>query len=214
MPDDTELLTFSSTIRTRFGSLQQSRALLVALSGIDGSGKGYIARKLEVMLRARGLKVANIGIDPWQNLPNIRISDSNSGPHFYHNAMRFEALFRDLLLPLKQDRNVKITMDYMEQTASQFSPFTYEHSDIDIILVEGIFLFQPSWFHEFDMSIWVDCLETTALKRAIARNQEGVSEEALVAEYHQIYFPAQHYHRHQDNPTQLAEFLFNNDSEF
>lgn len=213
MPQNTDLPFLVAEIQSRYHALQQQGALLVAVSGIDGSGKGFVSKQLEQMLQEGGLAVANIGIDPWQNLPDVRLCDTNSGPHFYHNAMRFEALFDTLVLPLKQNRSVTVSMDYMEQTADVFRPHNYHYSDIDIVLLEGIFLLQPRWLAQFDLSIWVNCSEATALRRAIARNQEGLSEAELVAEYHKIYFPAQHFHNQLDKPQELADFILDNDAE-
>jgi putative protein kinase ArgK-like GTPase of G3E family len=42
-------------------------AFTLAISGIDASGKGYITKLVQEELERRGLKVANINIDPWQN---------------------------------------------------------------------------------------------------------------------------------------------------
>lgn len=197
-------------IESRFQDKVHSGALLVAISGIDASGKGYISNMLTASLNNSGYKVANVGIDPWQNLPKIRLSKVNAGEHFYHNAIRFDALFQQLLLPLKKQRSVTATMDYMQQTENEFHPYTYHYQDIDIILVEGIFLLQSRWLAYYDLSIWVDCSESTALKRAIKRNQEGLSEADLVTEYETIYFPAQRFHDLQDSPRSLAEIHFDN----
>ena len=42
----------------------KSSLFTVAISGIDGSGKGYITRLLQEKLETKGYKVANINIDP------------------------------------------------------------------------------------------------------------------------------------------------------
>ena len=39
-------------------------SLLMAVSGIDGAGKDFVARQLARLLRHRGLRVAEIGVDP------------------------------------------------------------------------------------------------------------------------------------------------------
>ena len=45
----------------------------VAISGIDASGKGYVAKLLEDELRMQGLRVATIHLDPWQNPITVRL---------------------------------------------------------------------------------------------------------------------------------------------
>ena len=52
--------------------LAPERSVLAALSGIDGSGKGFVAARIADALAARGLRVASINIDAWLNLPQVR----------------------------------------------------------------------------------------------------------------------------------------------
>ena len=73
-----------------------ARALLVGLSGIDASGKGYLATKLENLLCQAGLKVALIGIDGWLNLPHVRFSMARPGEHFYEHGIRLAEMFEQL----------------------------------------------------------------------------------------------------------------------
>src|SRR4051812_1160058 len=47
-------------------------AMLVGVSGIDGSGKGYVAGRLVTALVALGLRAEVINLDGWLNLPPVR----------------------------------------------------------------------------------------------------------------------------------------------
>lgn len=80
--------------------IPRQRSVLVAVSGIDASGKGRIAARIVAGLRARGIGVANINVDGWLNLPRKRFNPANPGEHFYLNAIRFDELFSQLVLPL------------------------------------------------------------------------------------------------------------------
>src|SRR5262249_15904213 len=66
-----------------------NRAVLVGISGIDGSGKGFVTAKLAKTLRAKSLNVAVISADDWLNLPKVCINPDNYAEHFYENAIRF-----------------------------------------------------------------------------------------------------------------------------
>ena len=48
------------------------RARLIAVSGIDGSGKGYVSARLAEKLAGKGFRVAVIAADGWLNLPHVR----------------------------------------------------------------------------------------------------------------------------------------------
>ena len=51
----------------------------------------------------------------------------------------------------------------------------------------------------------------TAIERALARNQEGLSTEEIIKDYHNIYFAAQKIHLATDNPRSRCDFIFLND---
>ena len=186
------------------------KPMLAAVSGIDSSGKGYISAKLAASLDSAGYKVASLGVDPWQNLPHVRMCKENAGVHFYHNAVRQTEMFEKLVLPLKEHGSINVSAQVVEQTSEAFMHREYLFQNIDIILLEGIFLFQAQWMPHYDCSVWIQCNEKLALQRALKRNQEGLDSSELIAEYQSIYFPAQKYHQQQDNPQQLADFLLIN----
>ena len=60
----------------------RNRAVLVGISGIDGSGKGFVSAKLADALRAKPLNVALISADDWLNLPNVCLNRDNYAEHF------------------------------------------------------------------------------------------------------------------------------------
>jgi uridine kinase len=45
------------------------------------------------------------------------------------------------------------------------------------------------------------------LQRAIARNQEGLSEREIIRDYNTIYFPAQNIHFERDDPKAVATWV-------
>ena len=77
------------------------RSVLVAISGIDSSGKGYITAKIFDSLKAKGLNVVVINGDGWLNLPKRRFSSHKPAEHFYINAFRFREMFTQLVLRLR-----------------------------------------------------------------------------------------------------------------
>jgi uridine kinase len=116
--------------------------MLVGISGIDASGKGYLIRLLNERLRAKGLNTAVINIDGWLNLPQVRFEPDDPTANFYSNAIRFDEMFDRLVLPLRENRSITLTADFTEETAAEYRKHNYCFDDIDIILLEGIFLFK------------------------------------------------------------------------
>jgi len=188
------------------------QAILVAISGIDGSGKGYLTNKIASLLLKRGLNIANINLDGWLNLPDKRFSKINSAEHFYRYAIRFEELFGQLVFPLRNRRSIYLEADFMEETATEYRKHIYSFEQVDVILLEGIYLLKHQFQSYYDLSFWIDCSFETALERAIARSQEGLSPEETIQAYQRIYFPAQTIHFEIDRPQRSAIARINNDS--
>src|SRR5206468_11946319 len=67
-----------------------------------------------------------------------------------------------------------------------------------------IFLLKHAFQLYYDFSCWIDCSFDTALERAIARGQEGLSPEDTTHAYRTIYFPAQEIHFQRDDPRAAA----------
>jgi uridine kinase len=209
--DHTSLDAISTRIVDITRGLRRQRSALVAVTGIDGSGKGYLALRFSQILQRADLRVGLINIDGWLNLPSVRFSEMNPAQNFYEHAIRFDELFEPLVLPLKANRYAKVEADFAEETASAYRRQTFSFDDIDVILLEGIYLLKRRFQHLYDLSIWIDCTFETALERAIKRGQEGLPPDEVTRAYQTIYFPAQRIHFEIDRPQQAASIVFPND---
>ena len=198
-------------ILDRRASVPENRSLLVGISGIDGCGKGFIARQIEARLAQRAVASAVINVDGWLNLPDKRFDRNAPAQTFYERAIRFDEFFSDLVIPLRDQRSVYLVADLVEETAKQYRKHIYNFRNVAVILVEGIFLFKREYRRLFDLAIWVDCSFPTALARALERSQEGLPPAKTIAAYGTIYFPAQEIHFKQDNPRAAADLIYDND---
>lgn len=191
--------------------IDRRRAVLVAVSGIDASGKGYLSHKLTQELQEHGWQVALLNVDGWLRLPHERFSAAEPARHFYTHAIRFEQMFAQLVLPLREQRCVDVEMDFAEETASSYRRQRYRFADVDVILLEGIYLLKEAYRQLYDLSIWIECSFETALKRAVARAQEGLTPAETIRAYQTIYFPAQRLHFEFDAPMRAADIILRND---
>ena len=191
----------------------RGRALLVAISGIDGSGKSTLASEMAELLEGRGLRPARITLDPWHTPWPMRYDAADPGRHFYRHAFRFDELFARLIAPLRERRSVTLTLDLIRLVDDAWVPHTYDFADVDVILLEGIFLLRRDLRGRYDLAFWVECSFETALARALARNQEGQSEARLRDDYARIYFAAQRHHIALDAPAEAADgVIWNGDT--
>ena len=207
-----EYASVISAIIEKRKPLSLQRALLVGISGIDAAGKGFVTARIADWLEKRGIKLAVISADGWLNLPHVRFHQQVPAKHFYENAIRFDEMFERVVLPLRDARNANVESDFAEETATTFRKHRYAFRNIDIILLEGIFLFKPMCRDHFDLKIWIDCSFATALRRAMARGQEGLPPAETINAFETIYFPAQRIHLARDNPRKAADCIFANDT--
>ena len=176
-----DLVTIIQEKRERSAAASRSqvksiKSLLVAISGLDGSGKGYVTQKITQEINKQGLKVIAINIDPWLNPPEKRFSVQNPGEHFYHHAFFFEDLFEQLIYPFQNQRAIYLKKTLTGQFGTPFEQI-YDFQDVDVILLEGIFLLGRSLRANYDLAFWIECSFETALARALQRNQEKLSPQ-------------------------------------
>jgi uridine kinase len=190
--------------------ISRKQASLVGISGIDASGKGYVTAQLAERLRDHGWKVGAICADDWLNLPSVYMNEEHPAEHFYEYAIRLEDMFERLVLPLKQTRQVDLFANCANPRATVHRPQRYKFHKIDIVLLEGIFLFKPPYRDHFDLKVWIDCSFDVALQRAVARGQEGLPPEETKRAFETIYFPAQRIHLDRDRPVENADIVFCN----
>lgn len=186
------------------------RSLLVAISGIDGCGKGFLTAQLHDRLAAR-LNVAAVGIDGWLNLPPIRFDPNNLAENFYLNGLRLDDMFEQFALPLRASRSCHIEMDFAEETATEYRKQRYDFDNIDVVLLEGVYLLKRQYRPHFDLAFWIDCTFETDLERALARGQEHLARAETIRAYETIYFPAQRIHFERDDPRASASAIIGND---
>ncbi len=186
-------------------------SLLAGISGIDGCGKGYLTSQIVYQLQRQGQHAVAINADNWLNLPHKRFNSEQSAQHFYDYAIRFDDMFTQLILPLKEKRTHDLVADLAEEKASEYYPYRYQFEEIDIIVLEGIYLFKRAYRDYFDLALWVECTFKTALERALCRGQEGLPPDETIRAYQNIYFPAQQIHFSRDHPRTYADFVINND---
>jgi len=119
-------------------------------------------------------------------------------------------MFSQLVLPLQARRSIRLETDFREETAHAYRREIYEFHDIDVILLEGIFLLKRRFQSCYDASFWIDCTFETALERALRRSQEGLPPTETVRAYQSI-FPAQRIHIRLDDPMRSATGIVIND---
>lgn len=181
-------------------------AVLVGISGVDSDENAEAGRSLAASLECAGLRVARIRDQGWHNLPEKRFNMKWPARHYYENALRHDDMFDDVVIPLAFERSVHVECHHAHETSCQYETVRYDHDDIDVVIVESLFLYKRARRSLFDFAIWVDCTFDRALDRAVARCSEPA--ERTVRAYETIYFPAQRIHLRADEPQRLADVVY------
>lgn len=207
----TELDELVSAVLREKQNYSGERLFTVGISGIDGAGKGYITGQLQEGLEQRGLSVANINIDPWQNPLPVRLRETEPAKNIYHHIFRWKEFFEQLIIPLQQNKRICLQTIGIRSDADEYYPLTYDFPAPDILLLEGILLFKQAYLSYFDMRVWISCSYETALERALERNVEKLSREKLISDYETYYHAAQKLHMILDHPEGTASLVYLND---
>jgi uridine kinase len=157
------------------------------------------------------LCAAVLHADGWLHLPQTRFRAVDPPGHFYRHAFRFDEMFERLVLPLGKNRSVGLEADFTEETATAYRKHLYEFANVDVAVVEAIFLFNREYRRHFDLAVWIDCTFEAALERALARAQEGLPPDETTKAYRELYFPAQEIHTRRDRPRDTADVILVND---
>jgi len=78
-----------------------NRATLVGISGVDGSGKTYLTKKIADELEHIGETVCVVHVDDFHNSQTIRYRKGRDSPEgFYHDSIDFSSLENQCLRPI------------------------------------------------------------------------------------------------------------------
>jgi Chaperone of endosialidase len=126
---------------------------VLAISGIDGSGKSHIAAGLEARLKASGIRTAVIGVDLWHTSRAERFAPLDSARVFYEHAFRWPEFFSALVDPLVRLRSFDRELEVRRLEDDSLYSKRYQFSEIEIVLIEGIFLLRREYVDRYDPDV-------------------------------------------------------------
>ncbi len=190
-------------LHTQKGS---SKAKIIAISGIEGGGKRALTEKVADALRLEGISVAIVHTDDWEACDSVRFNVMNSPEEYYLNAYRLDEMVEELILPLKLFGSVKTSVTLEDVLNPRTVDYNFE--DIDIILIDGVYLLQSAYLELYDYSIWVKSDFDAAFARLDSQVDIEQSQEALVNLFEGLIKPAAQYHIYTDDPQGSAKSVY------
>lgn len=208
-PPTADLDPLLGLVRARRAAAPPGRALVVGLSGIDGSGKTVLARALAERLTESGLRVALLHADDWLDPGLARPGARVTPAAFARGAVRWDELFARAVEPLRATRSLRLDLRATRPDGSRVIR-RLRFRDVDVVVLEGVFLLRRGLRRRLDVRAWIDCAWDAALARALRRAQEGLSQAATRRAYRTLYFPAQRLHLRRDDPRRAADAVLDN----
>lgn len=145
---------------------RSSEAVLVAIDGIDGSGKSTFADEVAAELAARGVPALRSTIDSFHNPRDVRWKRGKSSPlGFYLDSHDLDAVQNLLLKPLHQGTGDYALAAFDEPTDQ---PVELEYVAVrggELLIFDGIFAQRPELADYWDLTIWLDGQQRVDLRR-------------------------------------------------
>lgn len=182
---------------------------IVAVDGVDGSGKGEFAADLATALERKGHSVFRASMDSFHRPRSeryLRGEDSSEG--FYRDAYDYSVLRRVLIDPFKiagSTAFVTAAFDYKRDAPIQ--PKWLTGPADAILIIDGEFLNRPELRGLWNYSIWIDVPQAQVLAKFAAR--DGVDLET-VEEINRRYLGAQALYQADANPRGVASAIMDN----
>ncbi|MCX6475856.1 uridine kinase [Rhodococcus sp. (in: high G+C Gram-positive bacteria)] len=176
--------TVFETLAAEISALRGSP--VVAIDGVDGSGKTTFTKSLAAQLNERPAIV--IHVDDFLNPPEIRHRRGRLSPEgFWLDSYDYDALERHVLAPLRPGGN----REYRPRRDSD----AYLHAaDGAVVLVEGLFLHRDEFASRWDYSIFLDVpFEITAERMNLRDGTNADPEHPSMNRYvggQRLYFAA------------------------
>ncbi|GLS90414.1 hypothetical protein GCM10007916_14810 [Psychromonas marina] len=191
-----------------------NKAKIVAISGIEGGGKRELTEKVADALRLAGISVAIVHTVDWEAAQNVRFNVMNSPQEYYLNAYRLDDMVEQLILPLKLFGKVKTSVTLKNVLNPRTTHYNLEN--IDIILIEGVYLLQSAYLALYDYTIWVKSDFDAAFARLNNQFEIQQSHQTLLSLFEGLIKPAAQYHIYTDDPQGNAKSVYieqeNNDN--
>lgn len=162
LPDLAEALTTESG----------GRRVLVAIDGVDGSGKTTIASELASQIRARGRPVVLLHVDDFMHLRMVRHRRGRNSPlGYFLDSYDYDALKDRALKPLAASGSGIYQAGITDRRSDQRVNFPALTAPEDaVVIVEGLFLHRDELADWWDYSVFISSNRFAALERKAQRD--------------------------------------------
>jgi uridine kinase len=146
--------------------------VLVAVDGVDGSGKTVFADELADALRAAGRTVVRASVDDFHNVRELRYRLGKTSPEgFWLDSYDYERFQAELLTPFRAGAGNLFRRGIHDVAAELLVDAPLEEVPAEaILLVDGIFLHRDEIVDNWDFSIFLSVGFEVSVQRMALRD--------------------------------------------
>ena len=192
---------------------KQGKPFVLAVNGIDGSGKTFLCDQLEAELNQKSYDVCRLSVDNFHNPKSIRYQRENQAEAYFFDSINFELFKQKALIPISEPtgfpKKIQVKSHNLETDQEEIA--LQEISKDTIILAEGVFLFKADLLPYYDMKIFLDVAFETIIERVKRRDLKTLkTEDAIVKRYLEKYIPGQQFYFDEAGPLEIADIVIDN----
>jgi uridine kinase len=197
-------------LAARVLQLPTERVVRVAIDGVDGSGKTYLADELAQLLAASGRATVRASVDGFHKPQALRYRRGRESPAgFFFDSYDYDRLKTVLLDPLSPGGSCRYRVAIFDHRSDRPIPSPERVASAgEILLFDGIFLHRPELIGYWDFSIFLQVAFSVSIPRCAQRG-EGSADPA--APQNQRYVQGQELYLATCRPSSLATVVINND---
>ena len=195
-------------------SLDRHRPVRVAIDGVDGSGKTWLADELVEPIEKRGRPVIRASVDGFHNPRAIRYEKgADSAPGFYHDSYDYPRLFSLLLDPLAPNGSRRYHTAAFDHTLDLPTPTPQLWaSENAVLLLDGLFLHRDVLRDCWDYSLFIRVDFETAFGRLLVRDlpEDGAGGDTFGERWSNRYRAGQLLYLREADPEHTASIVIDN----
>lgn len=187
--------------------LDMDKVILVAIDGIDASGKSVFAKALSEAIKNR--PVIRLEMDHFHQPKAFRTRRGNLSPEgYYYDSFDYDFIIREILEPIKAGCKTIPTQlfDYKTESSLLEKRVTLNHDTV--IIFDGVFMLRDQLKDYWDYTIFLDISFDEALKRGLRRDiHHFKDQQQLVERYNKRYLPGQSLYLSEAKPKANADLV-------
>ncbi len=186
---------------------------LVAIDGMDNSGKTILAKELLFPLRKSKRQIIHVSIDDFSQPKKYRNRRGDFSPEgYYYDSFDLDAVIKYVLEPLSQAGSRQFYRQLVDIIKDHGANALYETaSENAILLFDGIFLQRQELDPFWDIRIFIEIDTSIGLQRAFNQEfQKYQSFDLIQKKFEQRNFPAFQIYLKRCRPYERADVLIEN----